>query len=61
MKSLYRHKPTGDLFALETDEQGNILSTDSLLLCKDIINKVMEITPEDFKGIIKLFQKRYME
>ena len=36
MKSLYRHKPTGDLFALETDEQGNVLSSAGPLMFKDI-------------------------
>lgn len=36
MKSIYRHKKSGDLFALETDEQGNIISTAGPLLCKDI-------------------------
>ena len=36
MKALYRHKKSGDLFALETDEQGNIISTAGPLLCKDI-------------------------
>ncbi len=36
MKSLYRHKLSGDIFAIETDEQGNILSTAGPLLCKDI-------------------------
>ena len=36
MKSLYRHKKSGDLFAIETDEQGNIVSTAGPLLCKDI-------------------------
>jgi len=36
MKSLYRHKPTGDLFALETDEQGNVLSSSGPLMFKDI-------------------------
>ena len=36
MKSLYRHKKSGDLFAIETDEQGNILSSAGPLLCKDI-------------------------
>jgi hypothetical protein len=35
MKSLYRHKLSGDIFAIETDEQGNILSTAGPLLCKD--------------------------
>lgn len=36
MKFLYRHKRTGDLFALETDEKGNILSSAGPLLFKDI-------------------------
>lgn len=36
MKSLYRHKPSGDLFALETDEQGNVLSSAGPLMFKDI-------------------------
>ena len=36
MKSLYRHKKSGDLFALETNEQGNIVSTAGPLLYKDI-------------------------
>lgn len=36
MKSLYRHKRSGDLFALETDDQGNILSSAGPLMFKDI-------------------------
>ena len=36
MKSIYRHKKTGDLFAIETDQQGNIISTAGPLLYKDI-------------------------
>lgn len=36
MKFLYRHKKSGDLFAIETDEQGNIVSTAGPLLCKNI-------------------------
>jgi len=31
-----RHKKTGDLFAIETDEQGNVISSAGSLLCKDI-------------------------
>ena len=27
MKSLYRHKQSGDIFAIETDEAGNVRST----------------------------------
>ena len=31
-KALYRHKTTGDLFAIETDETGKVISTDGLSL-----------------------------
>ena len=36
MKVLYRHKKSGDLFAIKTNEQGDIISTAGPLLCKDI-------------------------
>ena len=36
MKSLYRHKGSGDLFAIETDDKGNVLSTSGPLLVKDL-------------------------
>lgn len=36
MKALYRHKKSGDVFAIETDESGSVLSTAGPLLCKDI-------------------------
>lgn len=35
-KALYRHKKTGDLFAIETDESGKVLSTSGPLLSKDM-------------------------
>ena len=35
-KAIYRHKSTGDLFAIETDEDGNVLSTSEPLLVKDM-------------------------
>jgi hypothetical protein len=35
-KALYKHKKTGDLFAIETDEKGNVLSTSGPLLSKDL-------------------------
>ena len=35
-KALYRHKRTGDLFAIETDETGRVLSTSGPLLTKDL-------------------------
>ena len=35
-KALYRHKRTGDLFAIETDETGNVLFTNGPFLTKDL-------------------------
>jgi hypothetical protein len=35
-KALYKHKRTGDLFAIETDDAGKVLSTSGPLLTKDI-------------------------
>jgi hypothetical protein len=35
-KAIYKHKRTGDLFAIETDDCGNVLSTSGPLLIKDI-------------------------
>ena len=36
MKAIYRHKTSGDLFAIETDDQGNVVSTSGPLLVKDL-------------------------
>ena len=35
-KALYRHKTSGDLFAIETDETGKVISTSGPLLTKDL-------------------------
>ena len=35
-KALYRHKRTGDLFAIETGEAGRVVSTSGPLLTKDL-------------------------
>ena len=35
-KALYRHKRTGDLFAIETNEDWTVLSTSGPLLVKDL-------------------------
>ena len=35
-KALYKHKKTGDLFAIENDERGDVISTSGLLLTKDL-------------------------
>ena len=36
MKAIYKHKTSGDLFAIETDGQGNVISTSGPLLVKDL-------------------------
>lgn len=36
MKSLYHHKQSGDLFAVETDESGKVLSASGPLFSKDL-------------------------
>ncbi len=36
MKSIYRHKISGDLFAIETDERGCIVSSCGPLLCDNL-------------------------
>ena len=35
-KAIYKHKKSGDLFAIETDDQGNVISTSGPLLVKDL-------------------------
>jgi hypothetical protein len=36
MKALYRHKRSGDIFAIETGEGGEVISTAGPLLIKDL-------------------------
>ena len=35
-KALYKHKRSGDFFAIETDDNGKVLSTSGPLLTKDL-------------------------
>ncbi len=67
-KALYRHKPTGHIFAIENDEYGNIVSTAGPLLFKNLdpekltydndSKKQAESTIKDFDRIDK---KQYEE
>jgi len=41
-KALYKNKRTGDLFAIETDEAGKVLSTSGPLLTKDINSEQLD-------------------
>jgi hypothetical protein len=42
MKSLYRHKQSGDIFAIETDEVGNVRSASGPLLSDDLDPKFLD-------------------
>ena len=42
MKSLYRHKQSGDIFAIETDESGNVLSTSGPLFSDNLDPKLLD-------------------
>lgn len=42
MKSLYRHKHSGDLFAIETDQAGKVISTSGPLLTADLDSKMLD-------------------
>ncbi len=35
-KAIYKHKRGGELFAIETDDKGNVVSTSGPLLVKDL-------------------------
>ena len=58
MKSLYRHKRSGDLFAIETDNQGKVVSTSGPLLFKDLDPKKLDYDnywDNDIKAHLKDF------
>jgi len=42
MKALYRHKQSGDLFALETDDSGTIVSASGPLLTDQLDPKILD-------------------
>ena len=42
VKSLYRHKQSGDIFAIETDEAGNVRSTSGPLFSNDLDPKPLD-------------------
>ena len=41
-KAIYRHKRSGDLFAIETDDNGSVVSTSGPLLFKDLDPKKLD-------------------
>ena len=42
MKALYRHTKSGDVFAIETDDDGSVISTSGPLLCRDLDPKTLD-------------------
>lgn len=42
MKSLYRHKESGDIFAIEVDGGGNVLSTSGPLFDDELDPKMLD-------------------
>lgn len=42
MKAIYQNKKTGEMFAIETDDKGKVLSTCGPLLFKDLDPKILD-------------------
>ncbi len=42
MKALYRHKRSGDIFAIETNEAGQVISTSGPLFSDDFDPKMLD-------------------
>jgi len=42
LKAIYKHKKSGDLFAIETDGQGNVISSCGPLLFGDLDPKILD-------------------
>lgn len=42
MKAIYRHKTSGDIFAIETDPAGNVVSSCGPLLFKNLDPKILD-------------------
>ena len=59
MKALYKHKRSGDIFAIETDQAGNILNTSGPLLSKDLDPAQLDYD-NYFSDEIKIKQKDFL-
>ena len=58
-KAIYRHKRTGDLFAIETGDNGSVVSTSGPLLFKDLDPKKLDYDnywDDDIKTHLKEFE-----
>lgn len=57
-KAIYRHKRSGDLFAIETDDHGEVVSTSGPLLVKDLVPDELDYDnywDEDIKAHLSEF------
>ena len=57
-KAIYKHKRSGDLFAIETDDTGKVISTSGPLLFKDLDPKMLDYDnywDNDIKAHLKEF------
>ena len=57
-KAIYKHKRSGDLFAIETDDNGSVVSTSGPLLFKDLDPKKLDYDnywDNDIKAHLKDF------
>jgi len=68
MKALYKHKRSGDIFAIETDKKGKVVSTAGPLLTKDLDpqhldydNYFNEEIKAKIKDFILLSKAEYLE
>ena len=60
MKALYKHKKSGDIFAIETNDKGKVLNTSGPLLSKDLNPKMLDYDDywnTEIKSKIKDFQR----
>ena len=58
-KAIYKHQRTGDLFAIETDDDGSVVSTSGPLLFKDLDPKKLDYDnfwDKDIKVHLKEFE-----
>jgi len=67
-KAIYRHKNTGGLFAIETDEDGKVVSSCGPLLSSDIDAQMLDYDnywdseiKADIKNFVLLSKAKYME
>ena len=57
-KAIYRHKRSGDLFAIETDDHGEVVSISGPLLVKDLVPDELDYDnywDEDIKAHLSEF------